>query len=133
MVCVYEGLVCPEAFELNNSKDGCIPMVFDCDPGYMINDQKTACVPEPGSAVPFPFLLLSMLICLLVLGSYLKDKQETKVLTNLISLIGALEVIMYVMMAVYSYIQEEFLILMFLGIGMLGLLATNILFVAYYR
>ena len=83
--------------------------------------------------MPFPFLLLAMLICLLVLGSYMKDKQETKVYTNLISLIGALEIIMYVMMAVYSYIQDEYLILMFLGIGMLGLLATNILFVAYYR
>ena len=132
-VCVYEGLVCPPGFELNQSKDGCIPKKFDCDPGYTINDAKTACVPEPGSAVPFPFLLLSLLLCLLVLGSYLKDKQETKVFTNLISLIGSLEVIMYVMMAVYSYLLEEYLILMFVTIGIIGLLAANIIFVSYYR
>lgn len=48
-VCVYEGLVCPEGFELNNSKDGCIPVKFDCDKGFMINKEKNACVPEPGS------------------------------------------------------------------------------------
>jgi len=36
--CVYEGLVCPGGFELNQSGDGCIPMKFDCQPGYTIND-----------------------------------------------------------------------------------------------
>lgn len=61
-------------------------------------------MPEPGSAVPFPFLLAAMLLSLLVLGSYLKDKQSTKVYTNLICLIGSLEVIMYVMMAIYAYL-----------------------------
>lgn len=130
---MYEGLLCPGGFELNQSKDGCIPIKFDCDPGYIINDAKTACVPEPGSAVPFPFLLLALLICLLVLGSYLKDKQATKVLTNLIALIGSLEIIMYVMMVVYAYALGETVILILVLIGLFGLVATNILFVSYLK
>jgi len=38
-VCVYEGLICPAGFELNQSKDGCIPITFDCAEGYMINGE----------------------------------------------------------------------------------------------
>lgn len=132
-VCVYEGLVCPEGFELNQSKDGCIPITFDCQPGYMINAEETACIPEPGSAVPFPFILSAMLLCLLVLGSYLKDKHFTKVTTNLIALIGALEIVMYLMMIGFAYALDEPLIMIFAGIGFLGLIATNILFLAYFR
>ena len=133
MICVYEGLVCPSGFELNSSKDGCIPVNYDCDPGFMINDAKNACVPEPGSPVPFPFLLTSILICFLVLGSYLKDKHFTKVTTNIIALVGSLEVVMYVMMVIYAYSTEEYLILVFSLIGTLGLLASNILFLSYYK
>ena len=99
----------------------------------MINKEKNACVPEPGSQVPFPFLLTSILLCFLVLGSYLKDKHFTKVNTNLIALIGGLELIMYMMMATYAYLLGEMLILIFTAIGLLGLLASNILFVGYYR
>jgi hypothetical protein len=29
-ICVLVGLVCPELFELNEGKDGCIPIEFDC-------------------------------------------------------------------------------------------------------
>ena len=108
-------------------------MKFDCQPGYTINDQKTACVPEPGSAVPFPFLLSAMLLCLLVLGSYLKDKHFTKVISNLIALIGSLEIIMYLMMIIHSYALEEYGALALCLIGFLSLIATNILFTAYYR
>ena len=102
MICVYEGLVCPDGFVINDSKDGCIPTTYDCDEGYVINDAKNACVPAPGSPVPFPFLLIAIFICFLVLGSYLKDKQFTKVRTNLIALIGSLEIILYVMMVLYA-------------------------------
>ena len=72
--CIYEGLVCPDGFEINSSADGCIPLTYDCDAGYIINDTRTACVPKPGSPVPFPFILIAIFICFLVLGSYLKDK-----------------------------------------------------------
>ena len=74
-----------------------------------------------------------MLLCLLVLGSYLKDKSSTKVKTSMICLIGCLEMILYVIMGLYAYSMDETLILLFIGIGICGLMATNILFVAYYR
>ena len=99
----------------------------------MINEEKTACVPKPGSQLPFPFLLTAVLICFLVLGSYLKDKVFTKVKTNLIACIGALELVMYSIMVGYAYQIDEILILVFTFIGLAGLLASNILFVAYYR
>ena len=48
-----------------------------------------------------------MLLCLLVLGSYLKDKVYTKVTTNIIALIGSLELVMYLLMVIYSYALDE--------------------------
>ena len=118
---------------INEGKDGCIPTKYDCDPGYIINDSKKACVPEPGSPWPFPFLLLSIFICFLVLGSYLKDKFYTKVLTNLICLIGCLEIFMYVMMVLFSIIMDEWFVLGFCMCGFVGLLLTNIFFAYYYK
>lgn len=132
-VCVFEGLVCPAGFELNQAKDGCIPLNYDCAEGYIINDQKTACVPKPGSALPFPFLLTSVLFGFLVFGSYLKEKHQTKVVSNLIALIGCLEVLMYGMMCAYALALDEGVIFAFVLIGLIGLFASNIFFVVYYR
>jgi hypothetical protein len=72
----------------------------------MINTDKTACVPKPGSPVPFPFILSSVIMSLLVLGSYIKDKFTTKVVTNLVALIGTLEGFMYLLMAIFAYVQS---------------------------
>ena len=99
----------------------------------MINDAKNACVPEPGSAVPFPFLLAAVLLSLLVLGSYLKDPQTTKVYTNLIALIGLLEIFMYVLMAVFAFALDEIVIMILVCIGIAGLVGANVLFAAQYR
>ena len=79
-----------------------MPIQFECKEGYEINDARTACVPSPGSPVPFPFLLLAVFVSFLVLGSHLKEKFFTKVLTNLIALIGAFELVMYLLMVVYA-------------------------------
>lgn len=45
-----------------------------------------------------------MIMSLLVLGSYIKDKFTTKVITNLVALIGTLEVFMYGLMVIFAYI-----------------------------
>ena len=74
-----------------------------------------------------------MLLCLLVLGSYLKDKHFTKVITNLIALIGSLEILMYLMMVIYAYALDEIGAMVLSLIGFCSLLAANILFTAYYR
>ena len=131
--CVYEGLVCPDGFELNDSGTGCRPLTYACDPGYEINENESGCIPVPGSAVPFPFILISIFICFLVLGSYLKDKFYTKVLTNLICLIGSLEIVMYIMMVLMAYFTEEYLILCFSGLGLVSLIVDNIIFVVWYK
>lgn len=83
--------------------------------------------------MPFPFLLAAMLLCLLVLGSYLKDKEYTKVTTNIIALIGSLEIFMYLLMVIYSYALDEIGAMILSLIGFFALLTTNILFTAYYR
>jgi hypothetical protein len=41
----------------------------------MINKLRTACVPAPGFPVPFPFIFLSVCLGLMVIGSYIKDKE----------------------------------------------------------
>ena len=132
-VCVLVGLVCPDNFVLNEAGDGCIPKEYDCRAGYTINDQKTACIPSPGSPIPFPFLLSSVLISFLVLGSYLKEKLFTKVYTNLISLIGALEVLMYVLMVVYAYSLERLEVMWFSILGLIFLVISNIFFTVQYK
>jgi len=81
-------LICPEGFTVNEAGDGCIPNEFECPEGQIINAKRTACVPAPGSPVPFPFLIFSIILCLLVLGSYIKDKFFTKVYSNLIALLS---------------------------------------------
>ena len=100
---MYEGLSCPKNFKINKTGDGCIPTVFDCKPGYTINSDHSACIPKPGSPVPFPFILASIILSLLVFGSYIKDKFTTKVITNLVSLIGTLEGLMYILMIIFAY------------------------------
>lgn len=113
--------------------DGCVPIKFECADGYEINDAKTACVPSPGSPVPFPFLLCAIFVSFLVLGSYLKEKFFTKILTNLISLIGMFEIIMYGLMVGYSVATNQWAILACSIVGLVALLMSNIAFVVYYR
>lgn len=105
-MCIWEGLSCPENFDINKTGDGCVPKVFDCKPGYTINPDRTACIPKPGSPVPFPFILAAIIMSLLVFGSYIKDKFTTKVITNLVSLIGTLEGLMYGLMIIFAYTQQ---------------------------
>lgn len=83
------GLICPTGFTINEAGDGCIPNYIECKSGYMINTYRTACIPEPGFPVPFPFLILSICIGLIVFGSHIRDKFFTKVVTCLIALIGS--------------------------------------------
>lgn len=98
---------CPKNFTRNAAGDGCVPIFFFCEEGYEINDAHTACVPNPDSAVPFPFLLGAIFMSFLVLGSHLKEKFFTRVTTSLIFLIGSFEVVMYGMMVGFAWILDE--------------------------
>jgi len=64
------GLFCPDGFQVDGSGDGCVPILFECADGYELNEDNSACVPEPGSPIPFPFLIATIFVSFLVLGSY---------------------------------------------------------------
>jgi len=130
--CVYVGLFCPEGFQVDRSGDGCVPILFECADGYELNEDNSACVPEPGSPIPFPFLIASIFVSFLVLGSYLKEKFFTKVYTCLIAIIGSFEILMYGMMVVYAVIEQEWAICAFAGAGFIFLVLANVAFTIYY-
>lgn len=131
--CVWEGLSCPKEFDINQAGDGCIPKNFDCKPGYTINKERSACIPNPGSPVPFPFILASIFLSFLVLGSYIKDKFATKVLTNLIALVGCFEIVMYSLMVIFAYTQSQWVIMLITIAGIIGLVVANIIWVCWYK
>lgn len=90
-------------------------------------------MPAPGSPVPFPFLLGSVFMSFLVLGSHLKEKFFTRITTCLIFLIGSFEVIMYSLMIGFAWVQNEWLIMLLCSIGLLSLLIANISFTFWYN
>lgn len=110
-----------------------MPNLFECPEGYEINDTKTACVPSPGECVPFPFIIGAVFMSLLVLGSYLKDNQVTKVLTNLICLIGGFEIFIYCFMVGFAIYLEEWLIFLLTLFGLVSLMGCNIMYFVYYK
>lgn len=110
-----------------------MPIKFECKTGYEINDARTACVPMPGSPVPFPFLLGAIFMSFLVLGSHLKEKFFTRVTTSLIFLIGSFEVVMYGLMVGFAWVQNEWIIMFLSAVGLISLIITNITFTFYYN
>jgi hypothetical protein len=99
----------------------------------MINQQKTACVPKPGSIVPFPFLFLSACLAILVLGSYIKDKFFTKVNTNLIALIGMQELLLYGLIFCYAGATKVWGAFVLSGIALIMLITSNVIFYVIYK
>ena len=110
-----------------------MPVLFECASGYELNEDNTACVPAPGSPVPFPFLIAAIFVSFLVLGSYLKEKFFTKVYTCLICIIGSFEIIMYSLMVGFSAYRGEIAICALSAVGLISLLIANITFTIYYQ
>jgi len=63
----------------------------------------------------------------------LKEKFFTKVLTNLISLIGMFEIIMYGLMVGYSVATDSWAILACSIVGLVTMVISNVVFVVFYR
>lgn len=99
-------MICPEGFHVNDEGEGCVPNEFECKPGYEINPKRTACIPAPGSPVPFPFLFMAICMSLTVAGSYMKEKDSTKIFTCLIFLFGSMEILEYLLIAIYAALIE---------------------------
>ena len=118
---------------MNEAGDGCIPNSFECKAGYMINHQRTACIPKPGFPIPFPFLILAVCLGLLVMGSYLKDKFLTRILTNLIALVGSLEMLIYILMVCYAGALMQWAAFILSLVAVLTLLTANITFYLLFK
>jgi TRAP-type mannitol/chloroaromatic compound transport system permease small subunit len=118
---------------VNAGGTGCVPSGFACESGYEINPAGTACIPVPGTPIPFPFLFLTICCGITVAASYMKEKCSTKVKTCLIWMITLMEPIQYALLAAYSLQLEQFesTILAFAGLGVL--LLTNLLFLFKIR
>ena len=131
--CILVGLICPDGFHINADGEGCVPNEFECKEGYEINQKKTACIPKSGSPVPFPFIFTTICLGILVGGSYMKERKLTKVITCLIFLVGSLELIEYLTLAIHAASQRLFFISLLAFISVFFQLTSNILFVAYYQ
>lgn len=109
-----------------------MPILFECAEGYLLNEDLTACVPEPGSPVPFPFLIATIFVSFLVLGSYLKEKFFTKVYTCLIAIVGMFEIVMYALMVGFGIASKEWGIAALSLGGFIMLVVSNVAFTIYY-
>jgi hypothetical protein len=133
LTCEYVGLICAANYTKDEKGNNCIPIYYECASGFELNEDLTACVPEPGSPVPFPFLIAAIFVSFLVLGSYLKEKFFTKVYTCLISIIGSFEVIMYLLMVGISAKQGEWAIFALTSVGLTSILIANLTFCYFYN
>jgi len=133
MECEWVGLQCAVNYTADASGNNCVPIYFECAEGFFLNEDLTACVPVPGSPIPFPFLIASIFVSFLVLGSYLKEKFFTKVYTCLISIIGAFEMVMYALIVGLSYNSEEYAIAALSAVGLVALAISNVAFTFYYQ
>ena len=97
-----------------------------------MNENNSACIPEPGSPVPFPFLIASIFVSFLVLGSYLKEKFFTKVYTCLLCIIGSFEIIMQTLIVGFAFYAGENTIAGLSAVGLISLVIANVAFSIYY-
>ena len=130
--CVLVGLICPEGFHVDSIGDGCIPNEFECKVGYMINSKNTACIPVPGTPIPFPFLFSGLLMVVVVVDSHMKEKQ-TKIATCLIFLFGSMELLEYVLIAVFANYLEQYLVMLLAIIATVMLILSNVVFGYLYK
>lgn len=127
------GLICPLGFKVNDLGNGCVPDEYQCKDGFEINEERTACVPAPGSIVPFPFLFTAFCCGILVCASYIKSKENTKVLSTLICFIGSLEMILYFVMFIQSFLFEEWLVFALIILAMILQIFADIYFYVMFH
>ena len=131
--CILVGLICPAGFDVNEEGEGCVPKEFECKEGYEINEKRTACIPAPGSPVPFPFFFTAICLGLVVAGSYIKDKDGTKVCTCLIFLVSSLELLEYLLIAISAALLEQFFASFLAFVAVIVLVSSNIAFTVCYQ
>jgi hypothetical protein len=131
--CILVGLICPDGFHINEDGEGCIPNQFECKPGYVINKRNTACIPVPGTPIPFPFIIIFVCSAFVVGYSKMKESKRTKVLTSLIFIIGSFELLEYGLIAGFAYQLEQYLASILATAACALLLLANMTFFCLYR
>ena len=76
-VCAITGLICPFGYKLNTEGSACELKNQICEKGYELNDLKTACVPAPTFYIPFPVLIILIMICVVPIISKVLFRKET--------------------------------------------------------
>ena len=131
--CILVGLRCIEGFHVNDQGTGCVPNSFECELGFQINDRNTACIPAPGSAVPFPFLFTAICMSMVVAYSKLKEFSHTKVCTSLVFLLGSMELLQYITMAIDAIRLEQYLAAFLCFLAFFLLIFCNVAFWLAYN
>lgn len=83
--------------------------------------------------MPFPFLLASVFLSLLILGSYFKEREFTKVITCLAGLIACFELPMYALIVGFALSEGLYLVMVLAMVGLVFLIAANVSFAFRYR
>jgi len=131
--CILVGLICPEGFHVDTTGDGCIPNEFECKPGYEINKKNTACIPVPGTPIPFPFLIMGVCMLVVVYDSRMKERTSTRVPTCLIFLFGSMELLEYLLIIVFAASLEQYLVMILVIIATIMLIIANVVFGWLYK
>ena len=100
--CVVKGLRCPFGHVVNPSGSGCILAAKVCDGDFQLNASKDRCIPLPGKYIPYPLLIASGFLLVVIIGSKIISKK-TQIVTNLIASLSFVETIGLLAQLVLSY------------------------------
>jgi hypothetical protein len=73
--CVVKGLRCPFGHIVNPSGTGCILSAKVCDGDFQLNLSRDRCIPSPGNYIPFPLLIASGFMLVIILGSWIISRK----------------------------------------------------------
>ena len=80
----------------------------------------------------FPHLIAALLIAVIAIGGYLKDRKSY-VPTNMLVFLGPLTFISFIVQCFFAYQQSTRLLFLIMVLAILVKIATNIAFYIYYR
>ena len=95
--CWIPGLICPFGYKVNEMGTGCDLKNQQCEEGYELNDEKTACVPVSTFYVPFPILITMFLLYSIPIASKIK-KRDSLLIANLTCVTAFMETLTIVVL-----------------------------------
>jgi hypothetical protein len=69
---ILEGLDCDYGYKIDTTGTKWILININWDKGYTLNGERTRCIPNPGTLVPFPFLLIFWVMLIFIVIGYCK-------------------------------------------------------------